>query len=66
MNFLPPCLLGLEHILQLLKLMYHAPATAAYHLSVWTKIGRTVHPLIHRYARFLETPLSAVQRWWLR
>ncbi|KAK9924762.1 hypothetical protein M0R45_033114 [Rubus argutus] len=51
---------------QLLKLMYHAPATSDYHLSVWTKIGRTVHPFIHRYAPFLETPLSAIQRWWLR
>ena len=51
---------------QLLKLMYHAPVTANYHLSVWTKIGRIVHPLIHRYTPFLGTPLSAVQRWWLR
>ncbi|XP_004304152.1 PREDICTED: transmembrane protein 33 homolog [Fragaria vesca subsp. vesca] len=51
---------------QLLKLMYHAPVTSNYHLSVWTKIGRTVHPFIQRWAPFLETPVSAVQRWWLR
>ncbi|CAK7335091.1 unnamed protein product [Dovyalis caffra] len=51
---------------QLLKLMYHAPVTAAYHHSVWTKIGRTINPLVHRYCPFLNTPLSAVQRWWFR
>ncbi|KAF3443934.1 hypothetical protein FNV43_RR13624 [Rhamnella rubrinervis] len=51
---------------QLLKLMYHAPVTAGYHHSVWAKIGRTVHPLINRYAPFLNSPLSAVQRWWFR
>lgn len=51
---------------QLLKLMYQAPVTAGYHQSVWAKIGRTVNPLIHRYAPFLNTPLSAVQRWWFR
>ncbi|KAE9595235.1 putative TMEM33/Pom33 family protein [Lupinus albus] len=51
---------------QLLKLMYQAPVTAAYHQSVWAKIGRTVNPLIHRHAPFLNTPLSAVQRWWFR
>ncbi|KAK9271693.1 hypothetical protein L1049_002056 [Liquidambar formosana] len=51
---------------QLLKLMYHAPVTAGYHQSVWTNIGKAVNPLIHRYAPFLNTPISAVQRWWLR
>ncbi|KAL7190682.1 hypothetical protein ACSBR2_022873 [Camellia fascicularis] len=51
---------------QLLKLMYHAPVTAGYHQSVWAKIGRTVNPLVHRYAPFLNTPTSAVQRWWFR
>ncbi|XP_050226926.1 uncharacterized protein LOC126676704 [Mercurialis annua] len=51
---------------QLLKLMYHAPVTAGYHQSVWAKIGRTVNPLIHRYCPFLNTPISAAQRWWLR
>lgn len=51
---------------QLLKLMYHAPVTAGYHQSVWAKIGRTVHPLVHRYAPFLNTPISAAQRWWFR
>ncbi|KAG6741942.1 hypothetical protein POTOM_055222 [Populus tomentosa] len=51
---------------QLLKLMYNAPVTAGYHQSVWAKIGRVVNPLIHRYCPFLNTPLSAVQRWWLR
>ncbi|KAI8018086.1 hypothetical protein LOK49_LG04G03321 [Camellia lanceoleosa] len=51
---------------QLLKLMYHAPVTAGYHQSVWAKIGRTVNPLVHRYAPFLNTPMSAVQRWWFR
>ncbi|KAL6994062.1 hypothetical protein U1Q18_012167 [Sarracenia purpurea var. burkii] len=51
---------------QLLKLMYHAPVSAGYHQSVWAKIGRTVNPLVHRYAPFLGTPISAVQRWWFR
>ncbi|ONK81341.1 uncharacterized protein A4U43_C01F27990 [Asparagus officinalis] len=51
---------------QLLKLMYHAPPTAGYHQSVWAKINRTVSPYIIRYAPFLNTPLSAVQRWWFR
>ncbi|KAG6777510.1 hypothetical protein POTOM_017335 [Populus tomentosa] len=51
---------------QLLKLMYHAPVTAGYHQSVWAQIGRTIKPLVHRHCPFLNTPLSAVQRWWLR
>ncbi|PKI69898.1 hypothetical protein CRG98_009773 [Punica granatum] len=51
---------------QQLKLMYHAPATGGYHQSVWATIGRTVYPLIHRYAPFLNTPLSVAQRWWFR
>ncbi|ESR44075.1 hypothetical protein CICLE_v10012116mg [Citrus x clementina] len=51
---------------QLLKLMYHAPVSAGYHQSVWAKIGRTVNPLVYRYAPFLNTPISAIQRWWLR
>ncbi|GJN18448.1 hypothetical protein PR202_gb05612 [Eleusine coracana subsp. coracana] len=50
----------------LLKLMYHAPVTSGYHQSVWARIGRTVNPYIYRYAPFLNTPISAVQRWWLR
>ncbi|KAK8541772.1 hypothetical protein V6N13_137635 [Hibiscus sabdariffa] len=49
---------------QLLKLMYHAPVTAGYHQSVWTKIGRMVNPLIQGYAPFLKTPVSAIQKWW--
>ncbi|XP_051115487.1 uncharacterized protein LOC127240712 [Andrographis paniculata] len=51
---------------QLLKLMYHIPATASYHRSAWTKIGQSVNPLIYRYAPFLNRPLAAVQKWWLR
>nr|XP_043617639.1 transmembrane protein 33 homolog [Erigeron canadensis] len=51
---------------QLLKLMYQAPVTAGYHQSVWSKIGRTVNPLIYQYAPFLNTPISAIQRWWFR
>ncbi|KAL6526254.1 hypothetical protein OROMI_029894 [Orobanche minor] len=51
---------------QILKLMYNAPATAGYHQSAWAKIGRTVNPLIQRYAPFLNTPISAIQRWWFR
>uniref|UniRef100_A0A0E0FPA8 Uncharacterized protein n=1 Tax=Oryza nivara TaxID=4536 RepID=A0A0E0FPA8_ORYNI len=51
---------------QLLKLMYHAPVTSGYHQSAWARIGRAVNPYIHRYAPFLNTPISAVQRWWLR
>ncbi|KAL5203135.1 hypothetical protein ABZP36_014087 [Zizania latifolia] len=49
-----------------LKLMYHAPVTSSYHQSAWAKIGRIVNPYIHRYAPFLHTPISAIQRWWLR
>ncbi|PON40610.1 Per33/Pom33 family [Parasponia andersonii] len=51
---------------QLLKLMYQAPVTAGYHQSLWNKIGRTVNPLIQRYAPFLNSPLAAAQRWWFR
>ncbi|KAJ6792836.1 uncharacterized protein M6B38_140350 [Iris pallida] len=51
---------------QLLKLMYHSPATGGYHQSAWAKVGRAVIPYIHRFAPFLNTPISAVQRWWLR
>ncbi|XP_019185656.1 PREDICTED: uncharacterized protein LOC109180491 [Ipomoea nil] len=51
---------------QLLKLMYHAPATASYHKSAWTNIGRLVNPHIQRYAPFLNGPISAIQRWWFR
>ncbi|KAI5665819.1 hypothetical protein M9H77_15672 [Catharanthus roseus] len=51
---------------QLLRLMYHAPATASYHQSAWAKIGRIVNPLIQQYAPFLNTPLSAIQKWWFR
>ncbi|GLU10829.1 hypothetical protein SLE2022_276100 [Rubroshorea leprosula] len=51
---------------QLLKLMYHAPVTAGYHQSVWTKIGRTVNPFVQRYAPFLKSAISAIQRWWFR
>ncbi|WOL11759.1 hypothetical protein Cni_G20523 [Canna indica] len=51
---------------QLLKLMYHAPCTAGYHQSVWATIARTMNPYIYRYAPFLNSPISAVQRWWFR
>ncbi|XP_042379109.1 uncharacterized protein LOC121971759 [Zingiber officinale] len=51
---------------QLLKLMYQVPATSGYHQSVWARIGRTVNPYIYRYAPFLNSPISAVQRWWFR
>jgi len=51
---------------QVLKLMYHAPVTSSYHQSTWAKIGRIVNPYIHRYAPFLQTPISAIQRWWFR
>ncbi|GMH04293.1 hypothetical protein Nepgr_006132 [Nepenthes gracilis] len=51
---------------QLLKLMYHAPVTAGYHQSVWSKIGRSVSPAIQRYAPFLNTLVTIVQRWWFR
>lgn len=43
--------------------MYHAPVTASYNNNVWAKIGRIVNPLVHRYAPFLNTPISAAQRW---
>ncbi|GJN15370.1 hypothetical protein PR202_gb02277 [Eleusine coracana subsp. coracana] len=51
---------------QVLKLMYNAPVTSSYHQSAWAKIGRIVNPYIHRYAPFLQTPISAIQRWWFR
>ncbi|KAK5810793.1 hypothetical protein PVK06_026110 [Gossypium arboreum] len=51
---------------QLLKLMYRAPVTTGYHQSVWAKIERTVNPLVQQYAPFLNGPVSAIQRWWLR
>ncbi|KAL3640239.1 hypothetical protein CASFOL_015207 [Castilleja foliolosa] len=51
---------------QVLKLMYHARVTASYHQSAWTKIGQNVNPLIQRYTPFLSTPVSAIQKWWLR
>ncbi|XP_062180698.1 uncharacterized protein LOC133885080 [Phragmites australis] len=51
---------------QVLKLLYHAPVTSSYHQSAWAKIGRIVNPYIHRYAPFLQTPISAIQRWWFR
>ncbi|KAL6848761.1 hypothetical protein ACP4OV_021344 [Aristida adscensionis] len=51
---------------QVLKLMYHAPVTSSYHQSAWANIGRIVNPYIHRYAPFLQTPISAIQRWWFR
>ncbi|KAB2015719.1 hypothetical protein ES319_D08G045700v1 [Gossypium barbadense] len=51
---------------QLLKLMYRAPVTAGYHQSVWAKIGRMVNPFVQQYAPFLNGPVSAIQRWWLR
>ncbi|KAL6521662.1 hypothetical protein OROGR_018231 [Orobanche gracilis] len=51
---------------QLLKLMYQAPATASYHQSAWAKIGRSANPLIQRYTPFLNTPISAIQKWWFR
>ncbi|KAL1824390.1 hypothetical protein ACET3Z_011168 [Daucus carota] len=51
---------------QLLKLMYHAPVTASYHQSMWAQIGRIVNPLVASYAPFLSTPISTIQRWWLR
>ncbi|KAG5399260.1 hypothetical protein IGI04_021074 [Brassica rapa subsp. trilocularis] len=44
---------------QLLKLMYQAPVTAGYHQSTWSRIGRTVNPIIQRYAPFLNTPVTA-------
>ncbi|PWA99419.1 transmembrane protein 33 [Artemisia annua] len=51
---------------QLLKLMYHAPVTAGYHQNVWVKVGVTVNPLINKYAPFLNSPISAIQKWWFR
>ncbi|KAH0464069.1 hypothetical protein IEQ34_006855 [Dendrobium chrysotoxum] len=51
---------------ELLKLMYNVPATSSYHQSVWSKIDRTIAPFINRYAPFLNTPISAIKKWWLR
>ncbi|XP_073279986.1 uncharacterized protein [Primulina huaijiensis] len=51
---------------QLLKLMYHAPATAVYHQSAWADIWRAINPLILLYVPFLKTPISTLQRWWFR
>ncbi|KAK8653913.1 hypothetical protein V6N13_127895 [Hibiscus sabdariffa] len=51
---------------QLLKFMYHAPVSAEYHQSIWANIGTTVNPLVQRHAPFLNTPVSAIQRWWFQ
>ncbi|XP_020579497.1 uncharacterized protein LOC110024094 [Phalaenopsis equestris] len=51
---------------QLLKLMYHAPATGGYHRKIWSNIGLAANPYIYRYAPFLNTPISVIQRWWFR
>ncbi|KAL4577362.1 hypothetical protein LXL04_013471 [Taraxacum kok-saghyz] len=51
---------------QLLKLMYHAPATGGYHKSVWAKVGKTATPLINKYAPFIYTPIFTIQKWWFR
>lgn len=51
---------------QLLKLMYHAPVTAGYHQNVWGNVGVAVTPLINKYAPFLNSPISAIQKWWFR
>lgn len=51
---------------QLLKLMFHAPATAGHHRAIWAKIGLIANPYIYRYAPFLRTPISAIQMWWHR
>ncbi|XP_024960841.1 transmembrane protein 33 homolog [Cynara cardunculus var. scolymus] len=51
---------------QLLKLMYQAPVTSGYHQNVWVNVGRTVNPIINQYAPFLNSPISAIQRWWFR
>ncbi|XP_078168910.1 uncharacterized protein LOC144563316 isoform X2 [Carex rostrata] len=50
----------------LLKLMYHAPMNSACHRIVWSNIGRLINPYINRHAPFLNTPISAMQRWWFR
>ncbi|XP_020583276.1 uncharacterized protein LOC110026612 [Phalaenopsis equestris] len=51
---------------QLLKLMYHVPATSGYHQSVWSKIDRAINPFVNRYAPFLNAPISAIRKWWSR
>ncbi|KAJ3695316.1 hypothetical protein LUZ60_000693 [Juncus effusus] len=51
---------------QMMKLMYHSPATGSYHKSAWAAIGRNMNPYVTRYAPFLNRPVSAVQRWWFR
>ncbi|KAI3976806.1 hypothetical protein MKX01_008664 [Papaver californicum] len=48
---------------QLLKLIYHTPITAGYHQNVWANIGRTLNPLVNRYAPFMTSAISAAQRW---
>lgn len=64
------CLLFIDWLLvlfwQLLKLMYHAPMISVYHRIVWLNIDRLINPYIYRHAPFLNTPISAVQRWWFR
>ncbi|KAL4366298.1 hypothetical protein GQ457_05G005600 [Hibiscus cannabinus] len=51
---------------QLLKFMYHARVSGEYHQSIWAHIGTTVNPLVQRHAPFLNTPVSAIQRWWFQ
>eukprot|EP00249_Psilotum_nudum_P011079 c22955_g1_i1 orf=720-1724(-) len=48
---------------QLLKLMYHSPATAPYHRNTWSRIGMTANPLIQRYLPILQTPIGFAKRW---
>lgn len=48
---------------QVLRLMYHAPTTASFHRTIWSRIGVKVNPFIHRYAPFLESPLQFAKRW---
>ncbi|CAH2051528.1 unnamed protein product [Thlaspi arvense] len=47
--------------IHLLKLMYQAPVTTRAHGA---ESGGRFNPMIQRYAPFLNTPMSAVRRWW--
>ncbi|CAI5527579.1 unnamed protein product [Closterium sp. Naga37s-1] len=48
---------------QLLKMRFHAPASAWYHRQIWGHLETTVLPHVQRYVPMLMTPIGYVQRW---
>ncbi|GJP31393.1 hypothetical protein CLOM_g21982 [Closterium sp. NIES-68] len=48
---------------QLLKMRFHAPASAWYHRQIWGHLETTVLPPVQRYVPFLLTPIGYVKGW---